>query len=221
MKSPSNSRDLLLFKIKTKGPQTAINLAKQLELTPVAVRQHLEQLEEAGLVKFTEQRQSIGRPSRVWELTTDGHARFPDSHADLTVDLLHSMRTAFGETALDKLVEARTSDLIKRYRSRLAKHKELPKRVAALAELRTEEGYMSGTTRNRDGSYTLVENHCPICAAAELCRGLCAGELKLFSNILGRGVTVEREEHILAGSRRCSYKITPKRASSKTKPSKG
>jgi predicted ArsR family transcriptional regulator len=39
--------------------------------------------------------------------------------------------------------------------------------------------------------------------------GLCASELDLFQEVLGPDVKVEREEHILAGARRCRYRIQP------------
>jgi predicted ArsR family transcriptional regulator len=58
-----------------------------------------------------------------------------------------------------------------------------------------------------DGSYLLSENHCPICAAARLCQGFCRSELAVFRSALGPSVTVERAEHILAGARRCAYRI--------------
>ncbi len=55
--------------------------------------------------------------------------------------------------------------------------------------------------------FEIIENHCPICAAAEACQGLCAGELKLFRAVLGPGVAVERTEHLLDGARRCVYLV--------------
>ena len=59
-----------------------------------------------------------------------------------------------------------------------------------------------------DGSYLLLENHCPICAAAEACQGFCRSELLLFRALLAPA-TVERTEHILDGARRCAYRVTP------------
>ena len=63
--------------------------------------------------------------------------------------------------------------------------------------------------------YLLVENHCPVCAAAAACQGLCRSELDVFRAVLGPSVTVERTDHILAGARRCAYEITVARASSR------
>src|SRR5260370_300875 len=63
-------------------------------------------------------------------------------------------------------------------------------------------------TAMRDGSMLLAENHCPICAAASTCQGLCREELSLFRAVLGDKARVERTDHILAGARRCAYRIT-------------
>jgi len=76
--------------------------------------------------------------------------------------------------------------------------------------VRTEEGYMAEVRGEKDGSYLLVENHCPICAAANSCQGFCATELDLFRSVLGQGVDVEREDHIVSGDRRCAYRVKPK-----------
>ena len=66
---------------------------------------------------------------------------------------------------------------------------------------------MAAWTTEPDGSLLLVENHCPICAAATACQGFCRAELEVFRSVLGPDVTVERVDHIVAGGRRCSYTI--------------
>ena len=104
----------------------------------------------------------------------------------------------------------RTRLQTKTYGERLrAAGKSLEARVNALAKIRAEQGYMAEAARQRDGSFLLTENHCPICAAASECQGLCREELVLFSSVLGNDVAVERTDHILAGARRCAYRITP------------
>jgi hypothetical protein len=44
--------------------------------------------------------------------------------------------------------------------------------VAELARIREEECFMAGWSRGQDGSLFLIENHCPICAAADELRAL-------------------------------------------------
>lgn len=204
------ARDRVLLQLKTRGAQTAAQLARRLDVTPMAVRQHLAALEEEGLVAWEDERRGVGRPARSWHLTPRAAERFPDSHADLTVDLLASMREAFGDEGVDRLLAARMRRQLELYRSRLpGRNAPLAKRVARLAALRRDEGYMAEWRRDGDG-FLLVENHCPVCAAAAACQGLCRDELALFRRVLGRDVRVERLEHMLEGARRCAYRIEPR-----------
>jgi predicted ArsR family transcriptional regulator len=106
-----------------------------------------------------------------------------------------------------RLLEARARRQTEWYRHRLPQRGSVEKRLAALAAARTEEGYMAEALAQADGTWLLVENHCPICTAARLCQGLCGGELQLFQNLLGDKVSVERTEHIIAGARRCAYLV--------------
>jgi len=206
--SGARAKDRVLYLLKTRGPQTATQLAKRIKVTPMAVRQHLYGLTEEGLVDYDDERRKVGRPSRVWKLAPLAHDRFPNSHGDLTVELIGAMRRAFGEKGLDKLISERTRDQLERYRAAMpARSEPLEKRVAALARLRRDEGYMAEWSRERDGTLLLVENHCPICAAAQVCQTLCRDELSVFRSVLGRGVPVERVEHVLTGARRCAYRI--------------
>lgn len=202
---PAKAREKILFFLKTKGPQTAAQIARRLGVTPMAVRQHLYALREAGDVEFADERRKVGRPARVWSLSRETAGHFPDSHGELAVGILQAARQSFGEAGMAKLIEQRMLDQSARYESRLGKKRDLEAKVAELAGIRDEEGYMAEWSREADGSLLLIENHCPICAAAQTCQDLCNGELKLFRTVLG--AEVEREEHILSGRRRCLYRI--------------
>ena len=209
MKHDSRAEEGVLYHLKTRGPQTAAQIARRLSVTPMAVRQHLYRLKDARLVDFSDERRKVGRPARIWRLTGEAAARFPDSHGDLTVEIIGAVRAAFGEAGMDKLLAERTKRQKDEYRTRLKPAgSSIAKRAQALSEIRREQGYMAECTRMPDGSMLLVENHCPICAAAATCQGLCREELSLFRAVLGDKARVERTDHILAGARRCAYRIT-------------
>ena len=202
------TRDKVLLHLKQKGPQTASQLARRIRVTPVAVRQHLYTLSEEGLVAFDDERCRVGRPRRTWRLAPRAQAAFPDAHSDLAIELIDAMKSAYGDEGLDRLVATRTRAQLKRYREALPpRDASIEKRVAALAKLRRGEGFMAEWSKERDGTLLLVENHCPICAAAAACPALCRDELSVFKAAIGRGIPVERVEYILAGGRRCAYRI--------------
>jgi predicted ArsR family transcriptional regulator len=204
----ARTRDKILFHLKKRGPQTASVLARRLGVTPMAVRQHIYGLSEDGLVDYDDERHRVGRPRRVWKLAPAAQAEFPDSHADLTVELIDAMQNAFGVEGLDRLIVERTREQLERYRAQMPpRGASIQKKIAALAKIRRNEGYMAEWSKQRDGSFLLVENHCPICAAAQVCQTLCRDELTLIRSLLGKSTRVEREEHILAGARRCAYRI--------------
>ena len=197
--------DRLLYALKSGGPQTAAGMAEQLEVTPVAIRQTLERLEAEGLVEYEDRRVSVGRPKRFWHLTGAGHARFPDRHSALTLELINAATAIFGEEGLDRLISHREARTLKSYSEAMV-GLTLAQKVARLAELRSAEGYMA-EARDEDGQLLLVENHCPICVAATRCQNFCRSELAIFEAALGPGVAVERIDHIVSGARRCAYRI--------------
>ena len=205
--SSTTTADNILFALKTRGALSAKLVAETFSISTMGAHKALKALADQGLVDAEDHSLGRGRPTRVFKLTSAGHARFPDNHADLTVDLIRDVELLFGTQGLDRLIARREE------RQRLAyaglDSGKLGDRVAALARLRSDEGYMARAEKADDGSYLLVEDHCPICAAADVCAGFCRSELEIFRSALGESVTVTREDHLLSGSRRCTYRIRP------------
>jgi predicted ArsR family transcriptional regulator len=220
----SDAKRRLVERLKRMESATAVELADAFGLTDTAIRQHLDALEAVGLVARTVGPPAgRGRPPVHWRLTSLAGELFPDRHGELTVELIESIREAFGDDGVDAVVCARTARQRRAYADALGRSRpeanagrsapgepESPDpielRVRRLADLRTAEGYLAEVTRQGD-ALILTEHHCPICEAAAVCQGLCQGELELFRDTLGTHVTVERTTHLLSGGTRCSYRI--------------
>lgn len=203
-----STSDQILLELKTRGPVQTKDVASAVAVTRQAARQHLERLAAEGLVEHVTERMGVGRPRRSWSLTALGNQRFPDTHAQMTVELIEAVRGEFGDAGLDRLIQRREAATEVGYRKALDGAVALEARLDRLAQIRAAEGYMAEWSRREDGAYLLIENHCPICAAASACQGFCRSELALFQMMLAPA-TVERAEHILAGARRCAYVVTP------------
>jgi predicted ArsR family transcriptional regulator len=203
------SADRILFLLKTRGPKTAQQLAQLLDLTSMGARRQLEAALEKGYVTYDDVADKVGRPARRWLLTDAGNARFPDRHADLTLQLIEQARAVFGAAGLDQLIGAREKAIEAHYQMEVAARTDMTERVQALADARDAEGYMAEVETQADGSVLLIENHCPICAAARECQNFCRSELDIFKRVMGEQFEVERAEHMLAGARRCVYVIKP------------
>ena len=201
------SRQTILRLLKQRGASDSEALAAQLGISAMAVRQHLYALHAQKLVTYQEEQRPIGRPAKMWSLTPAAESHFPDAHAGLTVNLLHAVEQTFGEQGVKRVVLQGAQQQIETYRSRIPARASLQNRLKTLISLRNEEGYMAEVQRQPDGSFVLIENHCPISAAANTCPKLCDAEFEVFRAILGEGVVIERTEHMRLGARRCVYRI--------------
>lgn len=203
------TRRAIVKLLKTEGPIDSAQLAERLGLTAMAVRQHLYALQSENLVTAEERPVPVGRPAKFWQLTREADRLFPEAYAELNVALINALKDTFGNEGLDRVLVSRCARQQSDYAKRIRPADPLKKKLGELARVRTEEGYMAEVKSEAGGSYLLVENHCPICAAANACQGFCSTELDLFRSVLGPGVEVERVEHIVSGDRRCAYRVTP------------
>jgi predicted ArsR family transcriptional regulator len=205
-KPDAPTADRILFFIKTRGATSIASLATAMDMTPEAARQQVQKLVASGLIEGKQEAVSgVGRPRQNWALTEAGNGRFPDTHAQLTVQMIGSIRKLFGEEGMDRLIAQRESDARATYLE-FCKGPTLQERLEQLATIRTEEGYMARVERDADG-WLLIEDHCPICIAARTCQGFCRSELQLFQEVVGAEATVNREQHLLAGATRCVYRV--------------
>lgn len=121
------------------------------------------------------------------------------------MQLLRMVRTKLGQEALNLLIDTREQETRELYCQAMKGANSIDERVERLVAIRSQEGYMAECQTQADGSILLIENHCPICAAATTCQGFCRAELDVFREVLQ--APVERTEHILSGSRRCVYRV--------------
>lgn len=208
-----STRDALLSELKTNGPADATSLGDLLNLTAMAVRQHLYLLEKEGNVQHVLEKQRMGRPKKKWGLTSKADTHFANSHAALTVELIDAVKRTFGDAGLEKLVKTRAADQEALYLKEMKDARGLEEKLQILVKIRSKEGYMAAYSNGEhEGEYLFIENHCPICVAAKSCTNLCSSELHVFQSVLGGSVLVERQDHILMGARRCVYLCTLKKS---------
>lgn len=211
----STRRKVLLLLRKHPGV-TVAELAAHLELTGMGVRRHLDALEADGLVEPIEcARKGPGRPASGWRLSAAGLELFPRRYDGVALDVLEDLGELGGPEAVDTVFASRTEKLVDSYEAQLAEAgaEELPDRVATLARIRDDAGYLAEWAEADDGSLVLTENNCAVHRVAEKYPTVCAQELALIRRVLGPDVEVTRTAHTMAGDAVCSYRIRPRRQS--------
>ncbi len=202
-----SKRQAILLRLKRQGAGDAESLAVPLGISAMAVRQHLYVLSAKGLVTYQAEPRPVGRPAKMWCLTPAAAAHFPDAHAGLAVSLLEAAAQTFGEDGLKRMVKGWARRQLADYRARLPTGGTLRERLEALVAIRNQDGFMAELHSQADGSFLMVHNHCPIAVAAGACERLCGGEMEVYRGVLGKDVAIERSEHMMAGDRRCVYRI--------------
>lgn len=205
LSSAQSVGEKLLILLKKHGPMQASEAGEHLGTTGEAARQQFTKLARDGMVEAHSECRGVGRPVQRWHLTALGNKRFPDCHAELTVKILTTIRRELGEDAIGKIITARENEARRDYFDKLRGAETLEERIVRLVAIRTEEGYMAQWEKEPEGSWLIIENHCPICSAARMCQGFCRAELELFQTVLD--ANVERVEYLLTGSRRCVYRV--------------
>lgn len=197
------TRSKILRHLKMRSKMTANELAETLGISSMGVRQHLTILEKDGLVEHHREKLQRGRPVHLYYLTDKGNNLFPTTYDSFAVDLLDEVVKFNGSGFINKVFRSRMKSQTDVYKQRL-KGKTLEDKVNELAQIRTEEGYMAEVTDEGD-DYVLIEYNCPILTIVDKYPHVCNIELALFRQSLGEKLV--REEHLIDGCHRCSYRI--------------
>jgi len=205
----SRTRSRVLHMVSSDGPVTAAELGRHLNLTPAAVRRHLDVLVEQGAVvehEPTAVRRGRGRPARAYVVSDAGHGALEADYDSLAVEVLHYLDTAAGPGAVADFARSRVASLEERYAVRLADAGTDPAaRTAALVEALSEDGFSATARPVGAGGLTgvqLCQGHCPVQHAAAEFPIFCEAETDAFSRLLG--VHVQRLATLAGGDHVCT-----------------
>ena len=215
----SRTRDRVLQAIGERGPVTATALADDLGLTVPAVRRHLENLTEAGLIDERESAASPGRgrgrPARSFVLSEGGHQALESDYDHLATEALRFLSQEGGDDAVRRFAESRVGAVEKRYAAELASAgPDTGERVDVLVAALTRDGFAASarpvgrTGTSGDAAPTglsgiqLCQGHCPVQHAAREFPQFCDAETDAFSRLLG--VHVQRLATLAHGDHVCT-----------------
>lgn len=197
------------------GPSTAAALAEELDLTPAAVRRHLDQLLAEGVVESRDQRvrgqRGRGRPAKVFLITDAGRGHFGHTYDALAAEALQFLRATGGEQAVREFAQRRLADLEGKC-AEAARDATDP--VAAVAQTLTSDGYAASVDIATTGDQ-ICQHHCPVSHVAHEFPELCDAETAMLGRVLG--THVQRLATIAHGDGVCTTHVpnpTPKKVTS-------
>jgi predicted ArsR family transcriptional regulator len=205
----SRTRSRVLHMVSADGPVTAAELARHLDLTPAAVRRHLDALVAQGAIVEHEPpagRRGRGRPARAYIVSGAGHEALEADYDSLAVEVLHYLSDHAGNSAVSDFARARIRSLEERYADLLEDVGDDPAaRAQALVRALTDDGF-AATTRPVGAAglpgIQLCQGHCPVQHVAEQFPAFCEAETDAFSRLLG--VHVQRLATLAGGHHVCT-----------------
>ncbi|WP_246081896.1 helix-turn-helix transcriptional regulator [Nocardioides litoris] len=184
------TRQRVARSILVNGPSTAAALAERLDLTPAAVRRHLDQLQADGQVVARDPRRSgsrgRGRPAKEFALTEAGRDGFDQQYDDLAADALRFVAETAGDGAVREFARRRAAFIEEKFGAVAEAHPDL-RPAEVLARVFSGEGY-AASVRDLPVGEQLCQQHCPVSHVAHEFPQLCEEETAAISRVLGRHV---------------------------------
>jgi DeoR family transcriptional regulator, suf operon transcriptional repressor len=200
----------VVIALKHAGEATAEQLAAELGVTVSAVRQQLDALAAEGLVAWRPQARGRGRPTHLYRLTRAAEPLFPKAYGGLTTELLGYV-TESDPNLVDDIFDRRRQRRLEGAQERLAGvGVDLAARVAELARILDEDGYLASWEALPDGSFRIVEHNCAVLDVAERYGQACSSEIAFLRQALP-DARVERVSHMIGGAHSCAYLVVPNR----------
>lgn len=200
-----DTRERILDILKGRERATVDELSRELGLTAVTVRHHLDILRGEGYVAapLVHRRKTPGRPQYAYALTEKASAFFPKRYHDLASLILDEVHACLSPAEVDQMM--------KRIGERIASQAVLPgvgdfeARLVAIVAFLDRLGCMAHWEHRNGGDYLLQIANCPyeqvVCQHDEVCKM----DLRMLTQLLG--TTPQRITWAAQGDHQCTYSI--------------
>lgn len=201
------TRDKILQALLRKPRSTINDLAEAVEINPISVRHHLNNLQAGGLILSEEERHGVGRPRLVYTLTEEVSEKFPTRYLQLTTRLLNQLKETLPNPMVKELFSQVAINLAKEYTNQL-EGLNIEERLDIIKDILAKEGF-TVEWEKLDGQYYVHEISCPYYKIGQNHPEICSMDQTLISQMLS--VPVEKVRCILNGDDRCTYVVEAKK----------
>lgn len=200
------TRQQIIEFLKEKGPATVEELAATVNLTPMAVRHHLNVLQAENLILSSAIRRQSGpgRPSQVYQLTKAADELFPVDYYGLTDYLLAELTDQLGRDGLRQIfnnIAQRLANEAPPPRDNQTFEERLDEVIAFLSA----KGFVVDW-ESRDNNYMIHAYSCPYRQVAKNHAEVCLLDKQIISSMLA--TTPARVACLATDDDHCTYRIS-------------
>jgi DeoR family suf operon transcriptional repressor len=186
----NSTREKILLILKKNPSMSITELSKEMNVTLMAIRQHLLILEHKGLVKHVAKAKKVGRPTFFYELTEKGENLFPKVYDTFMIDVFEVIEKHMGHKKIKSIFKWRQEIVQKMAEKALSSKKTFHDKVYGLKDFLEFEGHML-EVHNTNNYYTLKVFNCGIYQIATKYHEICTYEHQMFESLLGEGIKMK------------------------------
>jgi predicted ArsR family transcriptional regulator len=189
-----------------KNGLTTFELCERLGISRNATKQHLSALESNKLIQFGSVKQTAGRPTQSYVLTTQGMECFPRKYSWFAEMLLESIRAEKDEKGLRLFLEKIGTKISSKYIPELSAL-NVKDRLKKVGFILSELGYEAEIvpSKNKMDASKIEISNCIFQELAVSCPEVCCFDASLISKLAGQ--KVEQQSCITRGSNVCCFAI--------------
>lgn len=203
------------------GEATVAQLVEALDLSPAAVRRHLDGLRAEGLVDVRPQRHAVGRPSFLFYPTERAEELFSVGYSRLLGRMFRGLSELRpeevsgqpGKEVLGRVFEGVAERLAEQYGPQVA-GETLEERVPQATRALRAEGILDRWDEGPEG-FRLTNSACPYRRAALATEQACSADRLAIQLLLGR--PVEQLRRVVEGHPYCEYVVKQEVARTQTR----
>jgi len=179
----------LLEAVKKSQGMAVADLARELDMSYMGVKQHCQKLEKMGYLKtWRVPRSGVGRPEKLYKLTSKCDALFPQPDVKMMLNVLEGMQSLFGETSPEKIFFHHFDKLRDEWAKSVNKGKSLVEKATRLADLRDKAGCFSRCKYDVELGFRIEEYHNPMYELFQKFPNIVQQEVRMMEQLLGSKV---------------------------------
>lgn len=197
----------ILAALKRSDGMAISELSKELRMSYMGVKQHCVNLEKKGYLEtWRVPRTQVGRPEKLYRLTSKCDPLFPEAGTDLTLNVLKGVQKLYGESAPEKMLLNHFETLRTEWTRKISGAKSLAEKVTLLTELRDGTGAFSRCRFDAENGLRMEEYHNPLQPIFQDYPNAVRMEIHMMEQLLGTRV-VRREVSSGKGRRHIVYEV--------------
>lgn len=199
----ASTRGRIAAALRRRRSACAVDLARELDLSANAIRQHLATLQSEGLVSERHVRRGKTKPTHEFSLTPEGERLFPQRYDLLLNAVLREVRDMGGEDAVRQIFERMGRRASEKMTARAA-DREGEERVGVLVDLLREHGVEADY--NAEGrTYVIREHNCPYAETVKEHPQVCSVIHTVLGDLFPAGS--RQTDSLATGGESCRFEV--------------